>query len=276
MMNRKQIIRLTESDLHKIIKESVNTILEDIMIRDPRTGLNRSFKTDKEYKAFVAKFLKQKAAEKEVSKASVGTKPKTKKPAPQKPVSNVVSNVVSNEMSPKAIANSIQKILFDKSLKSIYTFIMHGERSYGPNAMKALYNLYKLELNGRNPFIEFLSKYNEIKRYTGEIINWGSKDEYAVYERCRRLSSTLTDLVHILVDLNITTSNLKANGKLANTLGRDSRVLNGSENGKELGLLNLAFRNAKSISKITDFLNSRADLLYNVGSNGRNPLDYDV
>ena len=263
-MNKK-LIRLTESDLHRIVKESIQRIINSELLREgedsPITtvidGQQMTFKNSREYKKFMQKRKEKQNAEK-------GTKtPKKKKKE---------TGEVYNQLSPKALAQSITNLLYDKTINSIAVFIYHGERSFG-RSFDALKSIC-LKINNENTFGDFLTTYNDIRRYASEIETWGKNDEHAVYERCERISNLIGKLCNIMVDISSFTSTLKRNQNYIKYLP-NTRILKGSGDGRELGLYDLITAKGKKLSILINNLREKATLLSQISQNGRNPLDYD-
>lgn len=268
-MNRQ--ISLTEGELKQIVKEAAIKVIreyseriiteEDSAIKVMIDGTLMTFKNSKEYKKFIEKRKQEKSG-------VVAKKPKKRK---------VAKTGIGSQADPRTLAKNIADIIYDKALKSIKTFIMHSERSFGSKAVQALVNLYKSKA-GTNLFNDYNVKYNEINSFVNDIQNWGANDEHAVYERCSRLSNSLRDLCDILSSLANVTQELKSTNKLQTMFGNGTRnILVGSGDGRELGLYGLAFaKNAKVLAKILQKLGEMANLLEEVSKNGRDPFDYEV
>ena len=248
---------LSESELKDVINESVNILLEDIIYQ--YKGKEYKFKDKKELTKFIN-------AQRGVNQsANNGKKPSR---------NNVGKSGMASQSNPKELANGVKVLLYDKALKSVYTFITHGERSYGPEAMKKLRSLYINETK-ENLFSSFVSTYLDINRYVNDIEKWGINDEYAVYERASKISLLLTDLCEILADLSNATSSMKKRGLFDRVFANNNRVLIGSGNGRELGLFDLVFaKSAKVLNNLVIKLQEKANLLDEISKNGRNPLDY--
>lgn len=267
----KRLIRLTENDLHRIVFESVNRILENKLVNEsedsPLTvtidGKPMTFKNSKEYKKFMQKRKAQKEAEK-------GIQPEKKKVKREK----TTDSELSTELSPKALAESINNLMYDKTINSIAVFTHHGERSFGRNSFDALKNLC-MRINNENSFNNFLIAYNDIRRYVSEIVSWGRNDEHAVYERCQRISNLIDDLCNAMVNISSFTSTLKRNPQYTQALP-STRILTGSGNGREFGLYDLITAKGKKLSIVINNLREKADMLSSIAQNGRNPLDYEV
>ena len=263
---------LKEGIIDNVISDVIEEGLEDSPVQAIIDGKVMKFKNPREAK----KFLKKRQLEKERQKAiEKGKDPsKVKVSGSKKP--KVKQQGIASQSDPKSLAKEIRNFIYDKSLKSINVFVSHSERSYGPNVVRSLVNLYR-ENSESNLFNDFNMKYREINKFVDEIENWGSNNEYAVYERCSRLSNSIKDLCEILSNLANTTQMLKNSGKLEQFKTGERNVLVGSTDGKELGLFNLIFaKGARVLGNFESKLYKIADLLSDISKNGRDPFDYKI
>lgn len=264
----KKIIRLTESDLHRIINESIKEILkeEDSPLKVMIDGEIIPFKNAREYKKYMER---RKARQEREAALARGEEP----PQPKKTRKKPQEKIADNQASPKALAVNVKNLIYDKALNSIKVFISHGERSYGKPTMDRLAALYE-KVAGENLFIKYNSTYREIEATVSDIISWGRKNEHAVYDRAFKLGNLLRDLGDILGRLCNATYDLKRGGAFNTFSG--SAIITGRGNGRELGLKDLIFMGrAENLYKTQKALNDSADMLTNISKNGRDAFEYD-
>jgi len=271
----RQLIRLTESDLHRIVKESVRKALREINEDGTMTYKGQIFKYKGDYDA------KQKKAYLGWRKAIDDAEARERGeevPEPVKPKRTIKSKTVDDaigedQASPKGLAANVKKLVYDTALASVKGFIRNGERQFGPNAIRTLINMFKKEA-GEDLFVKYNTIYNDISQTISEIESWGRKNEYAVYERASKLADLLRDLNDVLLELSNTCKTLVQNNKINSVFGKDANVIMG--NGNSLGLKSLIFaKNAKAFSSVSNMLLTNADKLDEISKNGRNPFDYD-
>jgi hypothetical protein len=265
----KQLIRLTESDLHRIIKESIKSILyEDTRITYKGRVFDYKGDDNKEFKKLFAKFKTQ------VDAADAAERGETlPEPQKQKRQRKKKQEQIASETSPKTLALGVKNLIYDKTLNSVYVFGTHGVRSFGAEKVDKLFEIYSEKTDG-NLFYQYDVVYGEIVNTVNEIENWGRKNEHAVYERAHKLAELLENLKNILLNLRNTTESIKQEGGFAEIA--NTPILVGRGNGRELGVFNLIFAaRAEKFSKIIQMLIKNAKLLYKISDNGRNPFDYD-
>ena len=284
----RQLIRLTESDLHRIIKESVKRVLNEATIKYYK---GRVFKytgdDNREFKKLFAKFKAQVDAADAAERGEQlpqQQKPKRTRKKPQEAIT-------TEQASPKALAANVKKLIYDKALKTIFVFVWHGDVSFKKEQINRIHALYTGEniKNGReDPLNKFNTIYRDIERRVNDIENWGSKNEHAVYNKVFELSYLLEDLNEVLTTLCKDTITLKQQGKFeefknvidpetGEIIGVDDRpaVLYGRGGNREYGLLGLAFASPKSLDKVQTEIYKNIEVLRNISKNGRNPFDYD-
>lgn len=248
-----KLIRLTESDLHNIIRESVRRVIEEA--EEIFITVNGVPMTKKQW----LKYKKEK-------EKKMGIVP------PKKPKKEE-EGMGEEQASPRALAVNVKKLVTDTSLISIKGFINNGERQFGPNAIRMLVNLFEKEA-GQNLFVRYNMIYTGITETISEIENWGKRNEHAVYDRALKLANLLRDLVDILNELSNTYKTLSDGDKFNKAFGKNANVIMG--NGHSLGLRSLIFaKSAKVFSRVTSSLLMNANKLEAISENGRDPFDYD-
>ena len=267
----KNVIRLTESDLHRIIKESVEIILkegEDSPLMVMIDGTLRKFRNSKEYKDYLKKLNAQKAKAQAIANGQ--EPPKVKRPRKPK---NADDAIGEDQASPRGLAANVRKLVSDQTLASVKGFIRHGERQFGPNAIRTLVNMFK-KVAGEDLFVKYNSIYNNISQTCSEIESWGRNNEYAVYERASKLANLLRDLNDTLLELSEAYTKLVQGNKIVSVFGNNANIIMG--NGNSLGLKSLIFaKGAKAFSKVSNLLLTNADKLDEISKNGRDAFDYD-
>jgi hypothetical protein len=281
----RQLIRLTESDLHRIIKESIKSILyEDTRITYKGRVFDYKGDDNKEFKKLFAKFKAQVDAADAAERGEQlpqQQKPKRTRKKPQEAIT-------TEQASPKALAANVKKLIYDKALKTIFVFVWHGDVSFKKEQINRIHALYTGLNKGENPLNKFNTIYRDIERRVDDIENWGNKNEHAVYNKVFELSYLLEDLNEVLTTLCKDTITLKQQGKFeefknvidpetGEVIGVDDRpaVLYGRGGNREYGLLGLAFASPKSLDKVQTEIYKNIEVLRNISKNGRNPFDYD-
>lgn len=263
----KQTIRLTESDLRRMVSESVRRLLgEDVEFT--MHGNHYVFKgPDAEKKAKAT--MKKLRMLRKIENGEKIEEPKKRKKVAKEAMGE-------DQASPKALAANVKKLVSDTSLISVKGFIDHSERQFGPRATTTLMNMFKKESGeGMNPFVTYSSIYRDIMTTISEIEKWGKKNEYAVYERARKLGFLLEDLVEALEKLAETYDRLIQKRTLFNAFGNDANVIIG--NGHSLGLKSLVFaKGGLAMSKLTGTMLGIANQLKSISDNGRDPFDYEI
>lgn len=272
----KSVIRLTEADLHRIIKESVGRILNEAIEEDGQMhykGQIFTYKGDfdaRQRKAWMAwrKRIDDAEARERGEEVPEPVKPKkTRKPK------NVDDAIGEDQASPKGLAANVRKLVSDPALTSVKGFIRHGERQFGPNAIRTLVNMFK-KVAGEDLFVKYNGIYNNIAQTCSEIESWGRNNEHAVYERAGKLANLLRDLNDALLELSEAYTNLVQGNKIVSVFGNNANIIMG--NGNSLGLKSLIFaKNAKAFSKVSNLLLTNANKLDEISKNGRDALDYD-
>lgn len=266
-------IRLTESDLKRIIKESVRIALNEMNEDGTFIHKGQVFKykgdwdaaTKKRYLAW-KKAIDDAEARERGEEVPEPEKPKRKKRGPKE-------EVIDDQASPKALAANVKKLLYDKALASVKGFKDNGERQFGPKALAVLVNLFKKEA-GEDLFVKFNMIYTGITAAADEIETWGRRNEHAVYERARKISMWLKDMDEILEKMGATYRKLMASGKIANAFGNSANIIIG--NGHSLGVSSLIFAKAGAqLGKVTGNLLFIANKLEEIANNGRDPMEYD-
>lgn len=262
----KTTIRLTERELKKIINESVKRILkEDVQFELYGQHYNiKGADADKKAKALMKKLIAQRKAE------------RGEKVAPPKKREKPKEEVIGDEQaSPKALAANVKKLVTDTALISVKGFIDHSQRQFGINPTNTVLNVFKKEAGGTDLFFKYNGIYRNILATVDEIENWGRKNEYAVYERVRKLGYLLEDMSDVLDEMGRVYENLIQKKVFIRVLGDKANVIYG--NGHSLGLRSLIFaKGGVALSKLTGTLLSIANKLITISDNGRDPLDYDT
>ena len=258
-------IRLNESELMGIIAESVRKVLaEDIQFS--MYGQHYHLKgpdSEKKAKALMKKLRMQHKIEN--GEKIVEPKKRKKK----------AEAMGEDQASPKALAANVKKMVSDTSLKSIKGFIDHGQRQFSQKDVNDVVEMFKSEAGGANLFVRYNSVYRDIMMTVDEIESWGRKDEYAVYERARKLGDLLNKLVNILEAMGSVYVSLVQKRAIQRRFGDMANVIRG--NGHSLGLNDMAFAKGNVfLSKLTGTLLSVSNMLYTISDNGRDPFDYDV
>lgn len=271
----RQLIRLTESDIHRIVKESVRKALREINEDGIMTYKGQIFKYKGDYDAKQKKaYLGWRKAIDDAEARERGEEvPEPVKPKRTRKSKTVDDAIGEDQASPKGLAANVKKLVSDTALASVKGFIRHGERQFGPNAIRTLINMFK-KVAGEDLFVKYNTIYNNISQTISEIESWGRRNEYAVYERASKLADLLRDLNDVLLELSNTYNTLVQNNKINSVFGKDANVIMG--NGNSLGLKSLIFaKNAKAFSSVSNMLLTNADKLDEISKNGRNPFDYD-
>jgi hypothetical protein len=260
-------IRLTERELKKIINESVKRILkEDVQFE--LYGQHYNIKgpdADKKAKALMKKLITQRKAERG---EKVAPPPKKR----QKPKEEVIGD---EQSSPKALAANVKNLVTDTALISVKGFIDHSQRQFGINPTNIVLNVFKKEAGGTDLFVKYNGIYRNILATVDEIVSWGRKNEYAVYERVRKLAYLLQDMSDVLDEMGRVYNNLVQKKVFNRVLGNDANIIYG--NGHSLGLRSLIFaKGGIALSKLTGTLLSIANKLMTISDNGRDPLDYET
>lgn len=290
----RNIIRLTEGDLHSIIKESVRKIIKEAMTEDGKmTYKNQIFQYKGDFDNTVRKrwMAWRKAIDDAEARERGEEVPEPEKPKRTRRSKTEDDSIGTEQASPKALALNVKNLIYDKALKTIYVFVWHGDISFKKEQIKRIHALYTGEnlKNGReDPLNKFNLIYRDIERRIKDIENWGSKNEHAVYNKVYELAYLLEDLNDVLVTLCKITVNLKQKGKFeefknitdpqtGKVIGIDNRpaVLYGRGGNREYGLLGLAFASPQALDKIQGEILSTANMLKDISKNGRDAFDYD-
>lgn len=271
----RNIIRITESDLHSIISESVRKIIKEGMAEDGKmTYKGQVFQYKGDFDNATRK--RWMAWRKQIDDAEA-REMGMEAPEPEKPKSNKKQQkevMGDGQASPKALALNVKKLVSDPALISVKGFIKHGERQFGPNAIRILINMFK-KVAGEDLFVKYNIIYTGITQTVSEIESWGKRNEYAVYERASKLANLLRDLNDVLLELSNAYISLIQSNKINNVFGKDANVIIG--NGNSLGLKSLIFaKNAKAFSKVSNLLLANANKLEEIANNGRDPFDYEI
>lgn len=273
----KNIIRLTESDLHKIIKESVVKILNEDVNEDgtmTHKGQIFQYKGDFDAKQRKAWLAWRKQIDDAEARARGEEVPEPEKPKRTRKPKSADDAIGEDQASPKALALNVKKLVSDQALISVKGFISNGERQFGPNAIKTLVNIFKKEAGGKDLFVVFNRIYTAITETIEEIENWGRKNEYAVYERASKLANLLRDMDEILDEMSKVYNSLVNKKVIERIFGNNANVIMG--NGHSLGLRSLIFaKSSVALAKVTGNLLYNASKLDEISKNGRNPFDYD-
>jgi hypothetical protein len=270
----KKIVRLTENDLHRIINESVKRVLKEAINEDGKFFYKgQVFQYKGEYDARVKRaFLKWKKQIDDAEARARGEEIPEEIP-PKKIKGGKKEEIVNDQASPRALAQNVKKLLYDKSLASVKGFKDNGERQFGPKPLATLVNLFKKEA-GEDLFIKFNMIYTGITEAASEIETWGKRNEHAVYERARKISMWLRDMDEILERMGETYQSLMNKGKIVSAFGNNANIIIG--NGHSLGISSLIFaKGGTELSKVTGNLLYIANKLEEIANNGRDPLEYD-
>lgn len=262
-----RVNKLKQNKLQKLISESVRRTLAEAT-DFTLYGQHFHFEgpnSDKQAKAMMKKLIRQHKIE---NGEKVPEEPKKRK-------KKKTETMTDSQASPKGLAQNVKKMVTDVALKSIKGFIDHSKRQFGANATETLLNIFKKEAGGRNLFMIYNGIYNDITVTISEIENWGKKDEYAVYERARKLGKLLENMVDVLEEMGEVYTNLVQKRTISRTFGNEANVIMG--NGHSLGVRSLVFAKGNiALGKLTGTLLSIANKLAMIADNGRDPLDYDV
>lgn len=267
MKNRKKKKSVDES-IDRAVSESIRKVLNEDTVFT-LYGQTYRFKDGEERKAaqFKKKLIDQHKREEAIARGEEPPKPPkpTRKPKPEA--------IGDEQASPKALAANIKNLLYDKSLASVKGFKDNGERQFGPNAIKMLVNLFSKEA-GEDLFVKFNIIYTGITSTIEEIESWGRKNEYAVYERARKLAYLLQDMDEVLEKMGETYQTLMNNKSIIKAFGNNANVIIG--NGHSLGLSSLIFaKGGSELSKVTGNLLFNANKLMDIADSGRDAFDYD-
>ena len=272
----KNVIRLTESDLHRIIKESVGRVLNEAIKEDGQMtykGQIFSYKGDfdaRQRKAWLAWRKRIDDAEARERGEEVPEPVKPKKTRKPKTTDDAIGE---DQASPRGLAANVRKLVSDQALTSVKGFIRHGEKEFGPNATRTLVNMFR-KVAGEDLFVKYNIIYNNISQTCSEIESWGRNNEYAVYERASKLANLLRDLNDALFELSEVYTKLVEGNKIVSVFGSNANVIMGS--GNALGLKSLIFaKGASAFSKVSNLLLTNADKLDEISKNGRDAFDYD-
>lgn len=268
----KNVIRLTESDLHRIIKESVGRVLNEAT-RQFYKGRVFDYKGDdnREFKRLFKKFKAQVDAAEAAERGE--TLPQAEKPKRKRKPKTTDDAIGEDQASPRGLAANVRKLVSDQALASVKGFIRHGEREFGPNATRTLVNMFR-KVAGEDLFVKYNIIYNNISQTCSEIESWGRNNEYAVYERASKLANLLRDLNDALFELSEAYTKLVEGNKIVSVFGDNANIIMGS--GNSLGLKSLIFaRGASAFSKVSNLLLTNADKLDSISKNGRDAFDYD-
>lgn len=271
----RQRIRLTEGDLHSIIKESVRKIIKEAMAEDGKMAYkNQIFQYKGDFDNTVRKrWMAWRKAIDDAEARERGEEVPEPKKTPKKVKGGKKEEIVNDQASPRTLAQNVKKLLYDKSLVSVKGFKDNGERQFGPKPLATLVNLFKKEA-GEDLFIKFNMIYTGITEAASEIETWGKRNEHAVYERARKISMWLRDMDEILERMGETYQNLMSKGKIVSAFGNNANIIIG--NGHSLGISSLIFaKGGAELSKVTGNLLYIANKLEEIANNGRDPLEYD-
>jgi len=260
----RQVIRLTERDLHRLIYNTVNKILNEgamdrlekssqmhtVMIDGVPTKL-----TDKQFK----KYIKDKKAQ----QTETNTQQRRD-----------VTLKTGDELDPNQIHAKIDKLIKSAApLKSLFTFKHHSQRSYGNIALEIM-----------KPFEEeyrmFSIAYRKIDQSIKKIQEYGKKDEYGTYEEARKLSYNIEDMQVALINL---CDAVRAKRNQIKQAFGNTPVYNGRpnkdnpNNNRELGFADQLFsKSPKIIDKAITNLYNAAQEIVKIADKGRNPLSYKI
>ena len=273
-----RIIRLTESDLHRIVKESVRAVL--IEARDEiYITINGVPMTKKQYLAY------KKQKERETADKKGEDPNKIKKP-PKKPQ----ETIGEGQASPKALAANVKKLIYSKELRTIFVFVWHGDVSFKKEQVNRIHGLYQGLNKGTDPLNKFNIIYRDIEQRVNDIETWGRKNEHAVYNKVFEIAYLLEDLNNILVTLCKNTITLKQQGKFDDiidikTIDPETKeivefderppVLYGRGGNREYGLFGLVFASPNRLDKVQTKIFDIIKTLRSISKNGRDALEYD-
>jgi len=288
----RNIIRLTESDFHRIINESVRKIIKEAMTEDgTMTYKNQVFQYKGDFDNATRK--RWMAWRKRIDDAEARERGE-EVPEPEKPKrgkKQQKETMSDDQASPKALAANVKNLIYDKALKTVFVFVWHGDVSFKKEQINRIHALYTGEniKNGReDPLNKFNTIYRDIERRVNDIENWGSKNEHAVYNKVYELAYLLEDLNNVLVTLCKITINLKQKGKFEEfkkvidpqtkqVIGIDNRpaVLYGRGGNREYGLLGLVFASPQNLDKLQTEILNNIRILKDISKNGRDAFEYD-
>ena len=288
----RQVIRLTESDLHRIVKESVRKALNEINEDGKMYYKGQIFSYKGDYDAKQKKaYLRWRKAIDDAELRERGEEVQE----PEKPKRTIKSKTVDDaigedQASPKALALNVKNLLYDKALKTIFVFVWHGDISFKREQINRIHSLYKganFKDRGVDPLNKFNTIYRNIEVRIKDIENWGKKNEHAVYNKVFEIAYLLEDMNDLLTTLCKITMKLKQENKFAEftksvdpqtgqvVVNNRPPVLYGRGGNREYGLFGLAFASPQALDNVQSEILKNINMLKDISKNGRNPMDYD-